>query len=166
MTAAKLSVLLICCALAGHASAGDRVVLENGTVIDHLNPGLAILAIQILDLPVETTTLIGSNLRSGKMGRKDILKIAGIELSNDAIKKLALFGPHATVSLIRDFELHRKFEVTLPEVVEGILRCPNPNCITCHERVSSRFQVLRDRPLRVRCDYCERRFDAHEIQIA
>ena len=140
--------------------------LENGTVVDHLNPGLAILAIQVLDLPEDAMTLIGSNLQSGKMGRKDILKVAGVELSSQDIQKLALFGPHATVSLIRDFEVYRKFEVTLPETVSGILRCPNPNCITTHERVESRFQVLRDRPLRVRCHYCERRFDAHEIQIA
>lgn len=140
--------------------------LENGTVVDHLNPGLAIRALQVLDVPEGTMTLIGSNLESGKMGRKDILKIAGMELSQRDVQKLALFGPHATVSLIRGFEVAEKIQVSLPDTVEGILRCPNPNCITAFERVASRFDVLRDRPIRVRCRYCERRFDAHEIQIA
>ncbi len=53
-----------------------------------------------------------------------------------------------------------KYEVHVPDVARGILRCANPSCITnSHEPVESEFRVVSQDPLRVRCRYCERELE-------
>lgn len=130
--------------------------LRSGTVIDHLSAGMALKALQVLGIPKDGAALLGINLESGKMGRKDIVKLENVEVSESDVAKLALFGPQCTVSWIREYKVVRKTVVALPETITGILRCPNPSCITNHERIESRFGVERRRPLLVRCRYCER----------
>ncbi len=139
--------------------------LRHGTVIDHLNPGMALQALEILGLPPDGFALLGIQLESRKMGRKDILKIENIELEPAEVEKLALLGSAVTVSVIKDFQLKSKVHVALPDVVERILRCPNPTCITNHEDVDTRFRVESHKPLFVRCWYCERRILEEEFQI-
>lgn len=140
--------------------------LRHGTVVDHLNAGTAQKALEILGIPEDGAALLGINLESRKMGRKDILKLENVEVSEADVAKLALFGPQATVCWIRDFRVVRKVEVTLPDVIVGILRCPNPNCVTNHERsAESRFGVERRKPLMVRCRYCERPIPESEFVL-
>ena len=139
--------------------------LRHGTVVDHLNAGMALKALQVLGLPKEGAALLGIHLVSEKMGRKDILKLENVEITGPEIEKLALFGPQATVSFIRDYKVVRKFQVELPEEIAGILRCPNPNCITNHERIQSRFRVEGRKPILVRCRYCERRIREEEFVL-
>ena len=55
--------------------------------------------------------------------------------------------------------------VTLPDVVKSFLGCPNPNCITNHESVDTRFRVESREPLFVRCWYCERRILESELRL-
>ena len=43
---------------------------------------------------------------------------------------IADYRPHVTVSVIREYQVHDKTHARLPDQVEGVLRCPNPNCIT------------------------------------
>jgi aspartate carbamoyltransferase regulatory subunit len=65
---------------------------------------------------------------------------------------LSLIAPEATINIIRDYEVVEKLRVERPDVVTGILACPNTNCITSdNEPVESRFEVLSDG---VRCEYC------------
>ena len=116
--------------------------LRNGTVIDHLNSGMALRALQILGVPQDGAALLGIHLESRKMGRKDILKLENVELGPSDVARLALFGPQATVSLIRDYKVVKKVQVELPDAIAGILRCPNPNCVTNHERIETRFDEL------------------------
>lgn len=139
--------------------------LRNGTVVDHLNPGMALKALQVLGVPKDGAALLGIHLVSAKMGRKDILKLENVELGPTDVARLAVFGPHATVSLIRDFKVLRKVHVELPDVITGILRCPNPNCVTNHERIETRFDVEARSPIRVRCRYCERRILETEFTL-
>ena len=139
--------------------------LRHGTVIDHMNAGMALKALEALGLPKEGAALLGIGLESRKLGRKDILKLEHVELTQAEIDKLAVFGPHATVSFIRDYEVVRKIQVELPEEIAGILRCINPNCVTNHERVVTRFRVEGEKPLRVRCCYCERRVTESEFVL-
>lgn len=131
--------------------------LRNGTVVDHLNPGMALKALEILGVPRSGAALLGIHLESGKMGRKDILKLENVELTATEMARLAIFGPQATVSLIRDYKVVRKVQVELPETIHGILRCPNPNCVTNFERIETKFEVENRSPIRMRCRYCERR---------
>jgi aspartate carbamoyltransferase regulatory subunit len=139
--------------------------LRHGTVVDHLNAGMALKALEVIGVPKSGAALLGIGLESAKMGRKDILKLENVELTQCEIDKLAVFGPQATVSFIRDFKVVRKFNVKLPEAITGILKCPNPNCVTNHERIETRFKVETEKPLHVRCHYCERRIRESEFVL-
>ncbi len=147
----------------GNRESQRVAALRHGTVVDHLNAGMALKALEAIGLPKDGAALLGINLASAKFGRKDILKLENVEITQAQIEKLAVFGPEATVNFIRDYEVVRKVKVRLPESIAGILKCPNPNCISNHERIETRFRVEREKPLHVRCHYCERRIRESEF---
>jgi len=150
---------------AGTSKQKQVAKLRHGTVIDHLSPGMALKALELIGVPQESSALIGVNLASKKAGRKDILKLENVELSEEQIENLAVLGPNATVCYIRDYEIVRKVSVQLPETLEGVLRCPNPNCITNHDRITTHFDVERTSPTEVRCVFCERLISEDEIVL-
>ena len=71
--------------------------------------------------------------------------------------ELALFAPQATVNIIEEYRVVRKFPIGLPETFVGVFACPNTNCITHAEPVETRFKVVATAPLQLR-HYCERAF--------
>jgi aspartate carbamoyltransferase regulatory subunit len=132
--------------------------IRNGTVIDHIAPGRAITVLRILGMPRPGWTSIitaAMNVPSNK-GRKDILKIEDRELDPAEVNKISLIAPNATINIIREYEVARKESVTLPEKVSGLVKCPNPNCVTNHEPVRSQFLVAAKDPVRLTCGYCDR----------
>ncbi|NPB01643.1 MAG: aspartate carbamoyltransferase regulatory subunit [Methanopyri archaeon] len=140
--------------------------IRNGTVIDHIPPGRAMDIIKILNVNMEEdTVLIAVNVDSSKMGKKDIIKIEGKLLERDEVDKVAIVAPEATVNIIKDYEVVKKFKVKPPETVEGVIKCPNPNCITNDERepVRTRFVLESDDPPVYRCEYCERLVEADRL---
>lgn len=139
--------------------------LRRGTVVDHLNPGTALKALEVLGVPEDGPALLGIQLRSEKFARKDILKLSGVEIGDEDIAKLALFGPRVTVSTIRDYKVHEKVHAELPDHIRGLLLCPNPNCITRHEQVTTHFEVRSRDPLKLRCHYCERGLLEDEVKF-
>ena len=136
------------------------VPIKNGTVIDHISAGQALNVLHILGINAKTDAVVSvvMNVRSGKMGRKDIVKVEDRELKPEEVDKIALIAPNATINIIRDSEVIEKHKVYLPEFIEGIIRCSNPNCISNAERepVVPRFVTLSTNPPRFRCFYCER----------
>ena len=135
--------------------------IKNGTAIDHLNTGSAYKILQVLDLMDYTVTL-GMNVESRKMGRKDIIFIEGRELNEKEMNKIALIGKGATVNIIRNSEINRKFQLVYPEKVEGIMKCINPKCITNSENIPSKF-LIKTSPLEATCRYCETLMKEDEI---
>lgn len=136
--------------------------IKDGTVIDHINAGKALLVLKILgiDAGTDLTVSMAMNVPSNKMGKKDILKVEGMYISEEELNKIALISPNATINLIKDYEIERKFKVKLPEVVEGVLKCPNPMCISNAEKepVKSVFYVKLDKnEVSARCHYCGRK---------
>lgn len=131
--------------------------IENGTVIDHI-PALNIFhVVRILNLEnYDSQILIGMNLDSKKYGRKGILKISNKFFRNDEINKIALAAPTATMIVIRDFQIVEKRSVEIPDDVVKIVKCFNPNCITNHEKIITRFRVIDKQALRLQCHYCEK----------
>ena len=128
--------------------------IENGTVIDHVTGGQSLNVLSILGIDgTEGSVLsIAMNVPSDRLGRKDILKIEGRELSQDEVDVLSLIAPEATINIVRDFDVVEKSRVERPERVQGILACPNHSCITASgEPVTSQFEVLSSG---VRCLYC------------
>ncbi|MFP8952366.1 aspartate carbamoyltransferase regulatory subunit [Natrialbaceae archaeon A-arb3/5] len=129
--------------------------IRSGTVIDHVRGGQAlnVLAILGIDGSDGEELSVGMNVPSDRLARKDIVKVEGRELSQDEVDVLSLIAPDATINIVREYEVIEKHRVERPDVVEGVLSCPNRGCITTgDEPVISQFEVLDDG---VRCAYCE-----------
>lgn len=131
--------------------------IENGTVIDHIPAQSLFQVVRILNLEkYESQILIGMNLDSQKYGQKGILKLSNKFFRNDEINKIALVAPTATMIVIRDFQIVEKRNVEIPDEVVKIVKCFNPNCITNHEKITTRFKVIDKNDLRLQCHYCEK----------
>ena len=129
--------------------------IQNGIVIDHITAGKAMELYNILGLDkLECTVAILKNVTSGKLGRKDIIKIdREMDLYCDLI---GYVDPSITVNIIRDGALAEKRTLQLPERIRGVLKCKNPRCITSVEQELTQEFVLTDPEKRVyRCRYCE-----------
>ena len=77
--------------------------IQNGIVIDHITAGKAMELYQILGLDkLACTVAILKNVTSGKLGRKDIIKIDQVlDLDWDVI---GYVDPGITVNIIKDGE--------------------------------------------------------------
>lgn len=132
--------------------------IQNGTVIDHIKAGLGLEVLKILgiDSKFNGTVSYLMNTQSKKLGRKDVVKLENKELKPDDVNKIALISPNATINIIRDYEVVEKRNVELPSVINGIIKCSNPNCITNAEKIITKFYVVKKEPLELKCHYCER----------
>lgn len=141
--------------------------IENGTVIDHVRGGNALKVVRILGIEgTGATVSIVMNVNSGRMGKKDIVKVEDRTLSREEVDKVALVAPSATINIIEDFEVVEKHGVELPDEIDRIVRCPNESCVTnAGEPVSSRFEVVGEEPVRLRCVYCEREVEDVEEHL-
>lgn len=132
--------------------------IENGTVIDHIPSDQLFKIIRIMQLdraPQRIT--FGMNLESKRMGSKAIIKIADRYCLDKEINRIALFAPMAMVNTIKEFEVIEKRKVTVPEHIDGFVRCANPKCITNNEPVRTAFDVMNhDGQISLRCRYCEK----------
>ncbi|RUM47151.1 MAG: aspartate carbamoyltransferase regulatory subunit [Hyperthermus sp.] len=132
--------------------------IRSGTVIDHIHAGRALSVLRILGITGSEgfRVAIVMNVDSRKLGLKDIVKIEGRRLSDEEVDKIALVAPEATINIVEDYVVVKKHRVKLPEVIENILACVNPTCITRQprEHVKPRFRVVSRRPLRLQCIYC------------
>lgn len=139
--------------------------IKNGTVIDHITAGQAIKIIRFLNLPAyRKLVTVGLNLPSRAMGSKDLIKVEGRELTPSEVNEVALVAPDASVNIIRNYKITRKFKVELPEKIERLIVCPNLNCITNHERMLGVFRVSRHKTIELACIYCEKVFSRDEIK--
>jgi len=139
--------------------------LERGTVLDHLRAGTALRALRVMRLPPGATVTVGVNLHSARLGKKDIIKIEGYELTQDEAAKVALISPDATLSIIRAYEIVGKHDLVPPLRFKGLIRCQNPACIVHEERVPGSFHVESSDPVMVRCEYCERSIALDEFSF-
>jgi len=132
--------------------------ISNGTVIDHIPANKLFQVIRILDLEKsDKEVYFGTNLESKKYGRKGIIKISEKYFEANESDKIALVAPTATLIEIRDFEVVKKSTVNIPEHVEKIAKCFNPNCVTNKEQVPTKFKVIKvDGEIKLACHYCEK----------
>ena len=141
-----------------HLDISEGIVISpirNGTVIDHITPGQGITVLRILGLQNGSNTpfTLASNVVSSRGGRKDLVKIENRELRKAEVDRISLIAPYATISIVRDFKIADKKQVEIPEEFTGVIRCPNPNCITnTKEPVESHFTR---HPRGYRCIYCD-----------
>lgn len=136
--------------------------IEEGTVIDHIEGGKGRKVLELLGVGPDFSEKVAlvMNVPSKKLGKKDIVKIAGVSVSAQQANLIALVSPHATINIIKGSTVAQKYAVRLPPILEGVGVCPNPNCITTVENAVQRF---RQEGNLYRCHYCERLFRTHEL---
>ncbi len=137
-------------------------VIEKGTVVDHIKSGKGGKVLSILGVGENYPGRVAlvMNVPSKSLGKKDIVKIEGKAVSEEVANMIALVSPGATINIIDDSKVSKKYVVHLPDELKGMGKCPNPNCITNKEDAMKHFTKDKES---FRCHYCERAFGAHEL---
>ncbi|MEK6843641.1 MAG: aspartate carbamoyltransferase regulatory subunit [Candidatus Micrarchaeota archaeon] len=140
--------------------------IENGIVIDHVPQGSAVKLLTVLgiDEDFKGTVSVLINVPSASTGLKDVIKIEGRSLTKSDLEKVALVAPYATINVIRDYTVIEKYKVKLPEVLEGVIHCPNPNCISNKEG-KPKLHIKERNPLKLQCNYCEKVYAEKEFKF-
>jgi len=129
--------------------------IKNGTVIDHIPAKSMFKVLQILGLDnVDEMITFGTNFESKKLGKKGIIKVSNMFFLDEEINKIALVAPEAKLNIIKEYEVVEKKVVEVPDKIIGIARCVNPQCITNHENITTRFQVVSKKDVSLKCHYC------------
>ena len=129
--------------------------IKNGIVIDHIKPKNALTIYNALGLgTLDCSVAMITNVKSQKMGRKDIIKIdKNIDLD---LNILGYLDPNITINVIQDGQRIDKKHIEPPKEVIDIIKCKNPRCITSVEQELKHIFVLTDKEKGVyRCKYCE-----------
>ena len=129
--------------------------IHNGVVLDHIQAGKCMEIYQALNLDeLDCSIAIIKNVKSRKMGKKDIIKIdSPLDVDLDV---LGYIDSNITVNVIRDGVRVDKKHVELPRKLVNIIRCKNPRCITVAESQLDAIFLLSDAEKHTyRCAYCE-----------
>ncbi len=141
--------------------------IKEGTVIDHIDEGkgLQVLAALQIDGGDGSLITIALNVPSGKFKKKDIIKVENKFLVDDDTNKLAVIAPKATINIIKNFKLVEKRRVSLPNEIDRIFRCSNPECITnSQEHIESIMDVMDKEGRVLKCRYCGRVLDVNRLK--
>ena len=133
--------------------------IQNGVVLDHIQAGKSMDIYKYLHLDeLDCSVAIIKNVRSGRMGKKDIIKIdSPMDLDLDV---LGYIDANITVNIIRDGERVEKKQLELPQRLVNIIHCKNPRCITVAESQLDAIFLLSDAETHTyRCAYCEAALD-------
>lgn len=131
--------------------------IKSGTVIDHITGGHALDVLKILGINGHEGSVltVAINVPSKRLDVKDMVKVEGRELKASEVDKIALLAPHATINIVRNYRVTDKQRVKLPPIIQGIVKCANPACVSnSKEPVQPKFYVEREDPLRLSCHYC------------
>ena len=140
--------------------------IDEGTVIDHIPTDATFKVAEILNLENHKGIVsIATNLQSKSIGSKGIVKVGGKSLTQEEVNKIAIVAPDATVNIIKNYDVREKIKVKSPDVIDNVVRCSNPVCITNNEQVSTKFYVVKKDPLKIKCHYCERSMGKEDIEI-
>lgn len=129
--------------------------IENGYVIDHIKLGMGMRIYEILELEAyDGVVAIIKNAKSGKFGKKDLVKIEGLTDLN--LDFLGFIDDSITINVVKDGKIIEKKTLSLPKKISGFAKCKNPRCITTLEPGLKQEFLLANREKRVyRCRYCE-----------
>jgi len=140
--------------------------IKDGTVIDHIEAGKALLVLRALTITGKEGNVItvALNVPSSKHGKKDIIKVENRFLETSETNKLALIAPRSTINIIRDYKLIEKRKIQMPHSIVGIFKCPNLKCITnSGEEIRSLIDVIDKENIVLKCRYCARTLSIDEL---
>ena len=141
--------------------------IKEGTVIDHIDEGKGIQVLDALRIDGKDGSLItiALNVPSGKSKKKDIIKVENKFLKDDDTNKIAVIAPKATINIIKNYKLIEKRRVSLPNEIDRIFRCSNPDCITnSAEHIESVMDLIDKETMILKCRYCARILDVNKIK--
>ncbi|PKM49427.1 MAG: aspartate carbamoyltransferase regulatory subunit [Firmicutes bacterium HGW-Firmicutes-6] len=129
--------------------------LKKGIIIDHIEAGHGFEIYKELHLnDIDDVVVLLKNIPSKKMKQKDLIKIE-TDMQID-MTVLGLIDPNVTINFVKNGELYKKVSLTLPKVVNGIMTCKNPRCITQYEDVKEiKFYLVNEEKKQYRCEYCD-----------
>ena len=133
--------------------------LKEGFVLDHIQAGKSMAIYKYLGLDkLDCQVAIIKNVKSNKMGRKDIIKIeCDINVIN--LDVLGYIDHNITVNIIKDQKIVEKKTLALPKKITNVIFCKNPRCITSIEQELPHVFILTDEENEVyRCMYCEEKY--------
>ncbi len=140
--------------------------LCNGTAIDHIPSEQVFKVVSLLDLnQLKNRITIGNNLDSKKMGTKGIIKIEDKFFEEEEINRIALVAPNVVLNIIRDYQVVEKKMVSLPRLIEDIVQCNNPKCITNNEPMRTKFEVIDETEIELNCLYCELKIKKGDVLL-
>ena len=133
--------------------------IEEGFVLDHIKAGKRLSIYKHLGLDkLDCTVAIIKNARSGKMGKKDILKVE-CDINTLNLDILGFIDHNITVNIIQNDKIVEKKRLTLPQKITNVIKCKNPRCITSVEHQLDHVFVLTDpENIVYRCQYCEEKY--------
>lgn len=129
--------------------------ITKGIVIDHIKAGWGLKIFDYLNLDkADFTVALIMNAISRKYGRKDMIKIENV-IDLD-LAMLGFIDPNITVNIIENEVITEKIKLSLPDRVQGIIKCKNPRCITSEERdITHKFQLINKEKGIYKCEYCD-----------
>lgn len=141
--------------------------IQNGTVIDHISSEQTLRILRMLKLlEKKHLVTVGFNLPSKRMGTKDLIKVEDHELTEKEANEIMVFAPEASINIIRNYEVDKKFSTNLPESISAVFVCPNHACITHDEAVDSFFYIHdHGRVVELTCKYCEKSFERNQVNV-
>ena len=141
--------------------------IKEGTVIDHIDEGKGLQVLDALRIDGQDGSLItlAMNVPSGKSKKKDIIKVENRFLKDEDTNKIAIIASKATINIIKNYKLIEKRRVALPNEIDKIFRCTNPDCITnSTEHIESIMDVIDKEGMVLKCRYCARILDVSKIK--
>jgi aspartate carbamoyltransferase regulatory subunit len=141
--------------------------IKDGTVIDHIDQGKGLKVLEALEINGKAGNVItiALNVPSSKSKKKDIIKVENKYLEDADTNKLAVIAPKSTINIIKNYKLIEKRRVSLPNEIDQIFRCSNPDCITnSTEHIESIMDVIDKTGLVLKCRYCSRILDVNKLK--
>ena len=129
--------------------------ISRGVVLDHIAAGRSMSIYHDLRLgELDSSVAIIKNVKSRKMGKKDIIKIEDrVDIDMDA---LGYIDPNITVNIVEEGVITDKHKLSLPKILTNVIFCKNPRCITSVEPgVTHIFDLTHPERREYRCRYCE-----------
>ncbi|KAF0196599.1 MAG: aspartate carbamoyltransferase regulatory subunit [Bacillota bacterium] len=129
--------------------------IKRGIVIDHITAGKGLLIFNKLNLAsLGYPVVLLMNVPSGRMGKKDIIKIENFVDVDTAM--LGLIDSSITVNVIESEHVTNKVRVSIPQDVKGLFTCSNPRCVTNTDSyVMPSFRLHDKKSCSYSCEYCE-----------
>ena len=143
--------------------------IKDGTVIDHIDGGKGLQVLEALDIDGTSGDVItiALNVPSGKLNKKDIIKVENKFLEEDDTSKLAVISPASTVNIIKNYKLVEKRRVSLHNEIDRSCGCSDPDCITNSKEDIESMMDVNDKECNVlKGGYCRRILDVSKLRYS